>query len=327
MSCVALEQLAAAATGDDSPAALATLGHAAACARCAALLDEQRSVRTLASALRPPRLATDRRAELAAEVMAVSDAAPRRPWRFALAGGVGLAVAAAILIVATRPRLDDRIPNAPLAHDLPVIEIPHRAAAAEPPAVEVSEPSASISAGADAELFRDTTPDRDVVTLRRGSVSIDASRTRPVQIVAGTTRVAIARARVSVIARAGVIDQVTVFAGSVEVTAGGKRHVIEAGATWDRLPQAASPVQPTSSLAAFRQGWTALRAGDHVIAISAFDRATDPVVAEDATYWAAVASERLGQRDDARRRFTDFVARFPLSPRADAARVAIARLH
>lgn len=331
MSCVALEQLAAVATGEEVPG---VLDHARACARCSALVDEQRSIHQLARTLRPPRLPTDRRAELAAEVMALAEAPRRHSWlakrenrRFAIAGAVGLAVAAALLIVATWSRSDERLPIAPIAHDVPGIRIQDRAAATEPP--PAGDPSASIVAASDADLVRDTTPDRDVVTLRAGSVSIDASRTRPVHVVAGTTRVAVVRARAAIVARAGVIEQVSVFAGSVEVMTNGKRHVIEAGATWDRLPQPAQllqPSRPTASLDAFRQGWTALRNGDHVIAITAFDRATDPVVAEDATYWAAVASERLGQRDDARRRFTDFVARFPASPRADAARTAITRL-
>ena len=187
----------------------------------------------------------------------------------------------------------------------------------------VAEPSAEIRAAADAELVRETTPERDVITLRGGRVSVDASRTRPVQIVAGSTRVAIARSRASVIARGGVIQHVTVFAGTVEISDAGKRHVIVAGATWDRLPE---PAQPASSLDAFREGWTLLRTGDHAAAIAAFDRATDPVVAEDAMYWAAVAAERAGKRDEARRRFTDFVARFTSSPRGDAAQAALARL-
>lgn len=320
MSCVALEQLAHAAT-DDNPRVLA---HVASCPRCAALLDEQRSIRALVHAMPPARLPADRRAELAAEVMAQAERIEpaRHPGRFAIAAGSGVAVAVLAIVLATRGQRAE-VPEVAIAHEVPGVRTSTRSTATEPaPAVPIAELRT-----VDADLSRDTTAERDVITLRGGSVSIDASNTRPVQIVAGTTRVAVARARASVVARAGAIEQVAVFAGSVEVTANGTRHVIVAGETWERLPHPVPPAQPAGSLTAFREGWTQLRANNHAAAIAAFDRAIDPVVAEDAVYWAAVAAERAGTTDDARRRFTDFVARFPASPRAEAARAAIARLH
>jgi TolA-binding protein len=190
--------------------------------------------------------------------------------------------------------------------------------------------------GASTTMFaRDTTARRDLVTLREGKLAIDAMRARPVQVVAGTTRVVIAGARASVLARNGVIDSVTVFAGSVEVSVGDRRRVIAAGVVWERDAGDALPGDkpPTDEapLRAFREGWTALRAGKHADAIAAFDRAValdrapDPIVAEDAAYWAAVTSERLGNRADAAKRFKDFLARFPHSPRAAGAKAALAR--
>ena len=75
-------------------------------------------------------------------------------------------------------------------------------------------------------------------------------------------------------------------------------------------------------VAAFRAGWEALRAARYADAIAAFDRATDPAVAEDASFWAAIAAQRAGQADDARKRLDLFLATFPDSPRAEDARRA-----
>ena len=80
------------------------------------------------------------------------------------------------------------------------------------------------------------------------------------------------------------------------------------------------------SASAFRTGWTALRAGNNAEAIAAFDRASDPIVAEDATYWSAIASERAGDPSDAVRRYRDLLVRFPKTTRAAEARAAITRL-
>jgi outer membrane protein assembly factor BamD (BamD/ComL family) len=87
------------------------------------------------------------------------------------------------------------------------------------------------------------------------------------------------------------------------------------------------PLDPVaSSLASFRDGWQALRAADYATAITAFDRATDAVVIEDATFWAAIACERASRRDEATRRLQAFIARFPDSPRVTDARAALTRL-
>lgn len=72
----------------------------------------------------------------------------------------------------------------------------------------------------------------------------------------------------------------------------------------------------------FRAGWAELHAEHFPEAIAHFDRATDPVVSEDATYWAAIACERAGKQDEAVTRLRAFVTAFPKSPRhADARRV------
>jgi hypothetical protein len=91
------------------------------------------------------------------------------------------------------------------------------------------------------------------------------------------------------------------------------------------VPEAAADLRAESARA-FQDGWAALHAGRDADAIAAFDRATDPSVAEDATYWAAVAAERAGNVSDAARRMREFLARYPGSPRVGAARAALDRL-
>jgi TolA-binding protein len=93
----------------------------------------------------------------------------------------------------------------------------------------------------------------------------------------------------------------------------------------EQMP-AAEPIAGSDSMAAFRRGWEALRAHHHAQAIAAFDLATDPVVAEDAAFWAAIATERAGDLDGAATRLRDFLDRFPGSPRAETARAALERI-
>jgi hypothetical protein len=170
------------------------------------------------------------------------------------------------------------------------------------------------------DLTRATLGGVDTVAVREGVLSVDATDRAPVSITTRDTTVDIAQARAEVVARGGVIISTRVFAGSVEITSGGVHQVIAAGAVWT------PPPGPATSLAAFRAGWEALHAGHDSDAIAAFDRATDPVVAEDAAFWAAIATLRTGDRDAARTRLHAFLSHFPHSPRAADARAALERL-
>lgn len=134
----------------------------------------------------------------------------------------------------------------------------------------------------------------------------------------------------TVTARTGVLATVTVFAGSVELSSGARSQVVTAGTLWEAPAEAPRSdrsatlsAASAASLGEFRAGWTALRQRQFAAAIAAFDRATDPVVQEDAVYWAAIAASRMGDRGAARRRFAEFLTRFPESPRIDAARRAL----
>ena len=347
-ACPAGLRLAAHVSGEEDREVVA---HLDGCAPCRVLVAEQREVVTLAAALPPPRALTrSHREALAAEIMAradvaeapVDDAAESREIeviqrrRRRVAGVIfatTIAAAAAVVIVAMTS-----VP-APKPAEVATVEPTTPPVAPAPPSVPVPPaPEPAGVTGAKAQFTRETTAGTDVVRLRDGELAIDALATRAVEIVAGTTRIAIPTStRAAVVARAGVIESVTVFAGSVEVIAGDRKATVAAGAAWERTTLKVAKPTPepsdadrtalaTSSLQAFREGWTALRTGNHQAAIEAFDRATDPVVAEDATYWAANATERAGDRVRAAKRYADFVARFPASPRAAAAEAAIVRL-
>jgi hypothetical protein len=358
--CPASLRLAAHVSGEEDREVVA---HLDGCAPCRALVAEQHEVVALAAALPPPRAPSRaHREELAAEILAradvaeppVDDAAESREIeviqrrRRRVAGVIfatTIAAAAAIVIVAMTsapaPKPAEVATVAPATSTTPTT--PEQQPPPAPPRVPDVRPAPEPAGvtGAKAQFTRETTAGTDVVRLRDGELAIDALATRAVEIVAGTTRIAIPTStKAAVVARAGVIESVTVFAGSVEVIAGDRKATVAAGTAWERTTLKVAVEKPadqapsdadrtalaTSSLQAFREGWTALRAGNHQAAILAFDRATDPVVAEDATYWAANATERAGDRERAAKRYADFVARFPASPRAAAAQAAIVRL-
>jgi hypothetical protein len=325
MSCPAPERIAAAATGEDD----AILLHVADCLVCQAAFEDQRAMRAALSTSTPVRLTPSHRESLAAEVMARADAIPaarrsRLPWL-----GVGIAAAAAIvLVIGMRSR--DHAATPAIAADRSVEPVANRVIATQPdtspprPAPRTDQARAKL--GGDGEYTRDSKHD-DVVQLRGGSLTVDALDARPVRVVTGNTAIAVTRGKLRVVATRGVIQQVSVFAGSAEVTIDGKRQVIEAGMVWERDQATIDAAQVRAeALGAFRDGWTALRAGRNADAIAAFDRATDPTIAEDAVYWAAIACERTGDDQGALRRYRDLLARFPETARAPDARAAVERL-
>lgn len=295
-SCPTPERLAAAASGEDTDATT----HAMSCLDCARVVDDQRQLIALVRGSKAPPLSQGRRDELAAEIMARADEparSTRARWLLGAAALVAAGVTAWMLVpddvAVTTVALD------PLTSS-PEVEMQARLATAE------SAPPV---------------PRREIVKLSDGELSIDATDREPVTVVVGDTRIVI-RARAKVVARAGLIVTAHVFAGTAEIESAGRRQIIEAGDVWTRETE---PIHG-DSLGAFRTGWEALRAGRHAEAVAAFDRATDEVVAEDAAFWAAIASERGGDRQGAAQRLRAFLERFPGSPRADAARSALDRV-
>ena len=318
MRCLtASERAMAAERDDDDP-------HLADCLACRAAVTEQRAIRELVRRAPAPPLPRARREAIAAEVLSRSypQLSGRRTW-LARAGviGAGLAAAAAVLALALWPTPGATVARVELALDEETAAPVVRGVIAEVAPAAPARRAALVRPGGTAELTRLTLEDREVLELRNGTLTVDARDAREVEITMHGTTVHVEDAKICVSASAGVIDTVTVFAGSAEVTSRGKLVVVEAGMVW--VPDA---VGASTALREFRAGWAALRDGNLRVAVSAFDRARDPVVAEDAAYWAGVAAERLGDRRDAARRFAGFLDLFPASPHADTARIALARV-
>ena len=261
MSCATPEQLAARDVDAE---------HVDSCLACRRALAEQQRVREQLSALRTPALTGERRAMLAAEVMARADlhddtrVLPRRRGPIVVAG-MALA-AAAVAVLALRP--EQRALSAPVAARTPiaVVQPPAPAPLPMPAPVPAVEPS----------VVKDVVPPPP------------APKDEP--------------------ASPGRVDRA--------------RQVFGATTDSQRAAIDRDTIALESPVAAFRIGWEALRAQRHDDAIAAFDRATDPAVAEDAAFWAAIAAQRAGYIDDARKRLDAFLTRFPDSPRAGDAREA-----
>jgi hypothetical protein len=198
-----------------------------------------------------------------------------------------------------------------------------------------AEPAA-ISAAAGARYDRRDDGAIDRIALRDGTVTIEASaRTTPV-VVSGKNvkvRTGSRAARLAATAEAGVVRQVQVFAGSVEIQTSAGVVVVMAGEMWtwngDAAPAAAAASDPEADapVAAFRAGWEALRAGDFATAATELERAEDDRgVGEDAAYWAAIAWGRAGQTARAIDGLERFLTKFPKATRAGEAHLALARL-
>jgi hypothetical protein len=330
MGCPDRGRLAAAVSGDDADAA----NHAYGCERCGPVVDEMRGTIAVLAALAPPRLSAERRAALADAVVVEMQAREPAPLR-RLAPAIGgmLAAAAVVIVVAAAMASGDDAPSTPKTVEVTPPPTPPPAPVAPPPA---PTPSPSITADGTSDHVVERAADRDTVRLRDGAVAIDAPAATNVDVVVGTTTVAVTGARATIKSKRGVLSSVQVFAGSVEVTTSTGKRAVTAGEIWvpppvtaavDRPPASDTPAPPaTAGVEWFRRGWLALRAGDHAAAIDAFDRADDPAVAEDAAFWAAIACERAGKLDEAHTRLERFLVDFPRSVRVAAARTALDRI-
>ncbi|MGE0403607.1 MAG: FecR domain-containing protein [Kofleriaceae bacterium] len=334
MICPPVERLAAAVSGEDDD----VLVHIEDCAACQQILEEQNAMRVLVAQTPAPRLLVAHREELAAEVLARADWMPVQRRRMVPLVGASLAVAAAIAIAfglgAFDRTGDEPIevatihePDPPIAPPAPIVT-----PIVTPPAptrtddVVVAQRPARVDRSAKlegtADFTRKLTANHEIVKLASGELTVDTDHgaTRPVQVVTGDGTLAFKRARVKVVATKGAIAQVSVFSGTAEITVNGTKTIIEAGMVWER------PATPADSSSVFQEGWAALREGRNADAIAAFDLAVDPMVAEDALYWGAIASERNNDPAGARQRYELLVEKFPKSPRAKKAKKALARL-
>ena len=326
MSCLAPPEITRAATlGTDDP-------HFHECLACRRQLAAEQRLRAMLADLPVPRLPVARRRELAAELLARVEHVPRgrSPRWFGLAAAA-LASAAAVGLVAAWPRgTQATAARVELASTEPMAS-PLRRIAFELAPPRLAPPR--IALGRDARLSQQLGDDRDLVVLADGQIEVDARGARAVEVRIGTTVVHVADAKVEIRARQRAIVSVHVVVGAARIVNADRRVVIERGAMWTAEAAPHEPVafvaahgapSEPGSLHAFRDGWLALRDGRARDAIALFDAATDAPVAEEAAYWAAVATLRDGDVAAARARFTDFLARFPRSPYAAKARAALA---
>jgi hypothetical protein len=321
MSCPANELLAAAASGED----VELDAHVAECTRCARELELQRQLIARARSIAVPVLTRPRRMALAAETLARADAARHRGARITLTAGFALAAGVAI-VIAFSP-MHERPPalvaepapiDLPVPVDVPELPVPAPMPIPMPPPVvpRPVAPRPAALASSDGILERTRLRGRDTIHLHDGTLVVDARDRAPVSVIAGDVTVAVADSRIKIVAVDDLAVSVHVVAGAAEVGS----DKLAGGATWT------PPVTPATSLAMFRAGWKALRDERYGTALAAFDLARDPVVAEDAAYWAAVAASRAGRDREARTRFEAFLKDFPDSTRADAARSALAAI-
>jgi hypothetical protein len=318
VTCPTEARLAAAVAGEDPEAAT----HAEGCRRCAAIVADGRAIRAALAALPSPSLR--RRAEVLAEVLAEAEretvtspaGAPRRPWRI---GAVALGVAAMVTVAAAgvgavRERVTAR-------HGI-AVEARRVAAAAPGPA---PRGGAMPRSRAPVEVAPIDVAPVEVAPVEVPPVevpSVDASAAAPPR-AAPSSRPA---------PPSGLRPPSSSTASPPRALPGPRVEQAPSASPPSDLPSPADPsLAPSSAppvgVAAFQAGWEALRAGQPLVARAHFDRARDPAVAEDAAYWAAVASERAGEPLDAARRYRSFAQAFPSSPRAADARAAAARLY
>lgn len=337
MTCPSRHRLAAASAGEDTAAEL----HAETCARCRAELTAMAAVVQLARAAPAPVLTSSRRTELRTEVLAACDAAgpaTRRPRGGAVVAAA--AIAAVVVAVAWYGGSTSRSRGVAAPPRQAGLAAPDTGSAARTAGSDASalgaphsprgaRPAAPSLTNAPAPPVRPTavppSPPRAIATVADGRSTIDARDTAPVRVVSGDTAITVASSKVELTARAGAVTKVHVIVGSAEIELRGRRTTVFAGDVWVR-PATSPRTLAAMAMTAFERGWIAFRAARYGEAIAAFDQAQDPVIAEDAAYWAAIASARAGDRVSAARRLRAFTARFPTAMRADDARRALARL-
>jgi hypothetical protein len=305
--------------------------HVRDCLACRRRLEADRATRDLLRVLPAPALGTARRQALAAEILATAENLPRRRRRgraFAAASGA-LAMAAAISLVAWWPREPASIVASPSVTSVETIAIGASSVESDdsPPA-----PAPQISRTIDAPLivatrgttFRHATgADRDVVTLVDGALELDTRSARRVDVRVGESIVRVENASVKIEARTRSIISVRVIVGSARIDSPDEHVMLQRDSEWIPAPPAATKVSSAKahSLAAFRDAWIALRAGENRDAMSLFDSVTDAVALEEARYWAVIAARRANDASLSNR-IAAFLRAFPDSEYASELRAA-----
>lgn len=303
MSCLDAGAIARAATfGTDD-------AHFGECISCRRQLTAERSTRDALRALPAPALSGAHRKALAAEILAHAQVVPtpRRP-RVAATLMVGAtALAASLALVAWWPRaVTGPSPEVALAVTPEDIAGSTRTVATleVPPALQA--PALEASPGATLHHVLGNT--RDVVTLVDGTLTLDSRSARDVDVRIGDTTVRVVNAAVTIRAHRREIVSVQVRVGAAHIDDTDQHVMLQRDSLW--MP---GPSAKTRSLEAFREAWLALRSGHNREAMELFDRVSDPVALEEATYWAAIAAKRSGNSELAAARLAKFRRQFPAS--------------
>jgi hypothetical protein len=335
----------AAAEGPD----LKMARHLAVCGRCAAELAAMRALVEQAAALSGPTLRADVRETIAARLLASGVPPARRSLRrplvaAAAASGALAAAVALVAVVAERPRAPAPAPVAILP--------PRPASAATIRAFGDARFSRKQSPPDEIVELQAGTIDLDVTPLQAGA---------RFRVLAFGSEVEVRGTSFRVSAGSGRLEEVRVWRGHVEVrSAAGGATALGPGDSWSaaqavavedprpppvrstapdrprtrarlvtRRPPAPleAPAPASPPTASFHRAWALLRAGDAIAAAEAFagvqDASRGTSLEADALYWRAVALSRAGERRASRDLYDVFLARFPASPRAGEAAVAL----
>ncbi|MEZ4221972.1 MAG: tetratricopeptide repeat protein [Polyangiaceae bacterium] len=152
--------------------------------------------------------------------------------------------------------------------------------------------------------------------------------------VAATASVAAKNADAPALASPGPAGVSSGAAGAARTSAGASPPATAIAATpAPHASEATGPAAPANSddpaEAAFRKGWSALKAGDSAAAARAFAAAGSDKgssVQEDASFWQAVALSRSEQKSAAIAAFRKFLTDYPSSPRRGEASALLGQL-
>lgn len=305
---------------DAAIARLASTGqadpHAETCIACRNRIDRDRDIAASVAALPSASLSASRQRELGAEILSTAQflrqPRARRLPTFAVASGLAVAAACGLLLVKQTP---SEAPTVSVAvhDDSDQTSIKTNIVSADDPAPpddsapREAPPHIDVSAGA--MLSHEVGDTQDTISLVDGTLTLDTRASRLVEVHVGTTSVRVANSSVIVTARARRVISVQVVVGSARIDSAAQRVTLQRDSLW--MPSVSDTAQ--HSMAIYRQAWLALRSGKNREAMDLFDRVTDPVAREDATYWGAIAAKRAGDSDVARKRIERFLAEFPHS--------------
>ena len=281
--------------------------HLSECLPCRRRFEADVLARDAIRELPLPLLGAAHKRALAAELIARAQAEPVRPSRRVPLMAAAGALAAALALIAAWPSRPSAIappaPHTPAAEDTAMSSALPASTEAPP---ELGAPALEASRGA--VVSHAIGRERDTGVLGEGTLEIDTRWARGVDVRVGDTVVRVEDAAVTIRARKRSIVSVKVIVGAARVDSAEQHLTLQRDSIW--LP---GPTAQQRSLAAFRDGWIALRAGKHREAMQLFDQVTDPVAREEASYWAAIAAKRSGDGALAAARLEKFLREFPAS--------------